>query len=534
MGSQKAALTADLLYAQLARKGVDDVNRLTWVTGFGKGTPANVESSEIGEDILECLLGLLRAASGEEGRLLNWEEDASLVPAEAFLQTLVKDAGPLKLLDEHVEIALQMVRFPAELASLEQGLKLGIKAVQDVTSSTSIPILLEGVLLLGNYVNANCKTLSGAVGVTLDSLVKLAHTRCIQGKSNDSSKKQSGNTARKDNALLLLVEHLQKDRPGFLVALSNDLEGCKSARDLDPKSMDDAIVALTMQFKKIKARLEAQRSERTLEHVNERRDPEALKASRLEHFLAQSEPRILVAEQLMKEFKDAIVVMRQWFAENANTSFVDMMRNLAMLREALPALKPQPLPPCPRRCNLRRVGQTQQVSKSQRSKSTPPVSSQDGVDAKAMRRCSSEPPLGGFRKVIIQIDVPAFLKDRTKPLVAKQVVPKAPPKARSQEVVEQPMPDVIQNAKQFGNIRTPPRRVRALQEIPFSVPKHHASIDFCSSVHESDDVSKAQEYIKTLSAKLDATRARKNSITESKVQVALPMTLKVPHASAVS
>jgi len=238
----------------------------------------------------------------------------------------------------------------------------------------------------------------------------------------------------------------------------------------------------------------------------------------------------------MKEFKDATLVLRQWFAENANTGFVDMMRNLAMLRDALPALKPRPLPPCPRPCNLRQVGQSQHFSKSQRPKSLPPVGSQDRTDAKALRRCCSEPPLGRFRKAIMQTDVPAFLKDRTKPLVAKHVVPKAPPKARTHEAAEQPKPDITQKAKQkeIGNIRTPPRRVRALQEIPFSVPKHHASIDFSSSVHESDDVSKAQEYIKAISAKLDAARARKTSIPESKVQVALPTTLRVPHTSAVS
>jgi len=533
--SQKAALTADLLFSQLARKGVEDVSRLTWVTGVAQDASISSSSLELGEDTLECLLGLLRAASGEEGRLLNWEEDASLVPAEAFLQSLVKEAGPLRMLDENVEMALQIARFPGEIASLEQGLQLGIKAIRSVTSSSAIPTLLEGVLLLGNYVNANCKTLSGAVGVTLDSLVKLAHTRCIQGKAQDCSKKQCGSIARKDNALLLLVEHLQQSRPGFLAELSRDLEGCKRARDLDPQAMSETMLSLTMQIKKVKARLEA-RNETSQEHAS-RKEPEALKARRLEHFLVQSEPAVLSVEQLMKDFKEATVAMRQWFAENADAGFVDIMRNLAMLRDALPAMKPQPLPPCPRPHNLRQVGQPLHVSKLRRAQSMPAISMQDRIECKVLRRCKSEPPRGSLRKAMTrQAAAGALLKKPSKPKGVKPTVPKVPPGTRLQEIAAQPATDASRKAheKDIAHVRTPPRRMNALQEIPFSVPKHHASVDFCAPSDESDDVSKAQEYIKNLSAKLVAARDGKSLVAESKLQVASPVTLNVPHASVLS
>ena len=50
------------------------------------------------------------------------------------------------------------------------------------SSSRQTVSFVEGVLLLGNYVNAASRSLGGAVGVALDSLAKLAHTQCLPGR----------------------------------------------------------------------------------------------------------------------------------------------------------------------------------------------------------------------------------------------------------------------------------------------------------------------------------------------------------------
>lgn len=75
-----------------------------------------------------------------------------------------------------------MARFKAKAKDLETGLDLALTAAWTIIDSKALPILLEGILLLGNSVNASSKNLGGAVGVTLESLTKLAHTRCLPAK----------------------------------------------------------------------------------------------------------------------------------------------------------------------------------------------------------------------------------------------------------------------------------------------------------------------------------------------------------------
>ena len=67
-------------------------------------------------------------------------------------------------------------------------LDLALTAAWTIIDSKAMPILLEGILLLGNSVNASSKNLGGAVGVTLESLTKLAHTRCLPAKVRDRLK----------------------------------------------------------------------------------------------------------------------------------------------------------------------------------------------------------------------------------------------------------------------------------------------------------------------------------------------------------
>ena len=152
----------------------------------------------------------------------RWHTDAtarSLSNALSSVMSVIVDFFPDRL-------SLDMARFPLKAADLESGplprvvvrwiplvprtdvpatnrLDLALTAAWSIIDSRAVPILLEGILLLGppvscakddwiktfgealcrgNSVNASSKNLGGAVGVTLDSLTKLAHTRCLPAK----------------------------------------------------------------------------------------------------------------------------------------------------------------------------------------------------------------------------------------------------------------------------------------------------------------------------------------------------------------
>lgn len=446
--SQKAALTADLLHAQLARMGVQQPGELAWVTGQRSGA---TRRTELSEDVLEAFAGFLSVAASEEERLRTVEDDAQLPPAEEFLRRLLQDAGSLKVLHGRVELALQIARFPGEAAHIEHGLQLGLRTSRAILESSSLPALLEGVLLLGNYVNANCKGLAGAVGVTLDSLAKLAHTRCLPAGSRPSARGQSdgADVPRGDNALLLLVQHLQQTRPGFATALSRDLDGCKAARDLDAAALEENLGRLTEQVRVLEARLKTAAGEgagAALSAAGEEEGPvpDALQPDRLRIFVSQARPTLKALQGLLAEFHAASAELRRWFAEGPDASFGELMRNFVTLREALPAPLPQALPLFPRPCRLRHVGRRT----TRRPLSEPPPVHQRGG---APRRSGSAPA-----RIHVQLSSQPGSVGR---MVVHQPQPK---QALSHEDVNRP---------EAAAIRTPPRRPTALKGLPFSAAK---------------------------------------------------------------
>jgi hypothetical protein len=451
--SQKAALTADLFHAQLVRKGVQHAEQVAWATGALPSALETIPSimrtsrqqtevsaqSELSEEVLEALHGLLGVASKEEGRFFNSEQDETLVPAEMFLQSLVWRSGPLKVLQLRVETALHIAHFSTEVSAVEHALEVGLKTMHTILSSSAMPILLEGVLLLGNYVNSSSKTLSGAVGITLDSLAKLAHTRCLPDQVTREQGKRR--TSKSENALLLLVRHLQETHPGFMSTLSRDIEGCKPARDLDPKALEQEIVTLAKRVTLIEDRIQ-QASEGTLAAKNREQgcseeEPEALKLDRMQTFVAMAQPRVQLLQERMQEFKEAVAAMRQYFAESADASFHEMIRNLDMLREVFPPSRPQALPAYPRPCRLRHVGRSQPPAPKIRSKSAPPVQ-QDGFKISVPQRCSSEPPSRGANRNTATNQRPVPLAPAHQVKMKCRDRPTSVRPARKVEVVTQP------------------------------------------------------------------------------------------------
>jgi len=339
--SHQTALAADLLHAQLLRRGIRSPNQLQWVTGSRSqagSEQVRCDVQELPVDILETLLGLLRApCHGEEGQLhLQSSDDAmQLVPAEAFLQGLIAQAGPLHVLLTRTELALSIERFPSDAAAIEHELRIGLSATQAIIDSKALPMLLEGVLLLGNYVNSRSKALGGAVGVTLASLSRLAHTRCLPALAQQKQRRD-GLAAKHDNALHLLLKHLHATRPSMVEALTSDLEGCLLARDLDPEATATALRDLVARVTAVEERCRSGCAvhEETIED-HEVPCPQALRPERLRKFLHSATPRIVALQQLSEELESGIAGLRRWLAEPSGTSFAEMMRSLLPLREAL-------------------------------------------------------------------------------------------------------------------------------------------------------------------------------------------------------
>jgi len=276
---------------------------------------------------LETLLALLRTIEGDERVLLQDcekctdEDDAGLAPAEAFLRGLHRQVKSLDATRSHVETALNISRFQ-EASQLEPDILKCLKAVQSVTSSRVLPVLLEGVLLVGNYVNASSVTLGGALGITLDSLAKLAHTK---GKGANQS----------SSVLHILTGHLQLTHPSFLETLARDLEGCAVTQDIDPKLLSDRLRELEDQVRAVETLSRNSSAEQL---------PFAVSLERLQTFLTSALPKLQHLRGLLQELDQAAADFRRWFAEPAGSRFVDMMRSLAALHGALPAKLPQAAP----------------------------------------------------------------------------------------------------------------------------------------------------------------------------------------------
>eukprot|EP00403_Amphidinium_massartii_P023629 CAMPEP_0178391686 /NCGR_PEP_ID=MMETSP0689_2-20121128/11292_1 /TAXON_ID=160604 /ORGANISM="Amphidinium massartii, Strain CS-259" /LENGTH=666 /DNA_ID=CAMNT_0020012239 /DNA_START=395 /DNA_END=2399 /DNA_ORIENTATION=- len=337
--SQNQALAADLAHAQLQRLGVSAASQLEWVLGSsGDGATAggaDTVEEELSQDVLETLMNLLRAATVEEDALLEAfgsPAGATLAPSEGFLKQLFK-VGPLPLLRARVEMALGMARFKERLHSLATDADLGINSSRRILNSRALPILLHGVLELGNYVNGHSKALGNAVCVTLESLPKLAHTRCLSGGDGGGGRLRSSGGA--ETALQLLVRQLIVSRPSFLDQLLLDLELCKRAKDLDRKALGQALQDMKEEIQGIEAFLGA------ISDQNEADVPVALRKGRVQAFLGSACPALTAVEEQFRDLDANAEKLGRWLAETPGMPLSTMMSHLAALCDGLPQASPK-------------------------------------------------------------------------------------------------------------------------------------------------------------------------------------------------
>eukprot|EP00928_Gymnodinium_smaydae_P063779 TRINITY_DN47272_c0_g1_i1.p1 TRINITY_DN47272_c0_g1~~TRINITY_DN47272_c0_g1_i1.p1 ORF type:complete len:472 (+),score=62.26 TRINITY_DN47272_c0_g1_i1:833-2248(+) len=242
-----------------------------------------------------------------------------MAPSEQFLQGLLVDIDEIDLLKKRVRTALNMCRFQ-EASALEDSLLRGSTAVRSVIESRAIPVLLEGVLLIGNYVNASSSSLGGAIGITLESLAQLANTRCKSERSTQHV-----------NALQFVVLHLQHTNPNFLQALATDLDPCRRAREVDSRTLKETVDNLTKQVQTVEELAKDCGSPSSDGKV-----PEAFSPLRLQTFLEHALPKIKRLAKLVSDVEQATKDLQLWFAEPESTPLSEMLGKLTRLRDALP------------------------------------------------------------------------------------------------------------------------------------------------------------------------------------------------------
>lgn len=263
-------------------------------------------------DSFEVLMNLLRLAEKvQEG--LKKDTKGPLAAPELLLQQLLTKVGPPEVLRSRVQASCCIRKLSNEADELARKMCLSIKAANIILKSSAIPSLLEGVLVLGNYVNSASRQLGEACGITIDSIAKLAHTRTI---------KSSSSNGENDNALCMVVHSVQQNEkdPLWFFNLHSELENCREACGLDTNTVKPSLKNLAH---KVSTTREC------LQHVP------CLQA-RLKRFLGEAYPRLAMLQSLEDELHSKTVAMRSYFAEPGSSSLSDMLCSLSAILDFLP------------------------------------------------------------------------------------------------------------------------------------------------------------------------------------------------------
>eukprot|EP00929_Paragymnodinium_shiwhaense_P051074 TRINITY_DN25716_c0_g1_i1.p1 TRINITY_DN25716_c0_g1~~TRINITY_DN25716_c0_g1_i1.p1 ORF type:complete len:972 (-),score=161.94 TRINITY_DN25716_c0_g1_i1:326-3241(-) len=329
----RSALTADLLHVHLKRSGIQRPQQLYFVTGCRKAGsscgPPNDFSTEVSLEALEKLILLLTAA--EVAGDAAWDGTShyeGVPPVERFLSELYEFAGPLQEVRARVDVVSRMRKFHSQAAATEQQLLLGLHAARCVFESASLPVFLHGLLQLGNYVNASSTALGGAVAVSLESLPKLAHTRCLPSTrlpARRSTTHAAGVSS--PNALQFLMQHLKAENPSIAERLSADLSPCVCARDVDLAAEKACEEDLGRTVELVEALSRAD--------VDGQPPAPALQPARLREFLSTARPLLAKVQATRAQLEEAAQQLRCHFAEAPSISFMQMIKSLAMLAEAV-------------------------------------------------------------------------------------------------------------------------------------------------------------------------------------------------------
>mmetsp|Transcript_45186 Transcript_45186/g.81703 ORF Transcript_45186/g.81703 Transcript_45186/m.81703 type:complete len:732 (-) Transcript_45186:48-2243(-) len=380
----KQAFMADVLHCQLAKRGLADLERLCKVVGVHPGSSiprassavdlerlgsntsiddvsssssdsdsdsGSAESSDSDsgssstgeqeakhkeklpsdEEALQTLMNFLQLADGKEVELKALpgvgEAEASLAPSEHLLQQLVIRGGPAWLLRSRVQAKLTFSCFPKQADELEEIIRSGMQAVRVVVNSTVIPVLLEGTLVLGNYVNSSSQALGSANGVTLESIARLAHTRALSEPADNAGVRRRSGSKEPPSAFDLLVSELRESQgPTWLCTLISELEQCRELCDVE------ATISLSMKDLVTKVK----DVEKCYYPFDGCPEPPTSAQVCFRRFMAYATSRLATLRSLQEELASAITDMRKYFAEPPTTTLSAMMRSFSSLLDVLP------------------------------------------------------------------------------------------------------------------------------------------------------------------------------------------------------
>lgn len=175
--------------------------------------------------------------------------------------------------------------------------------------------------------------------MTMESLAKFAHTRCIPSlagveacRGSLTSTRRSNNAgprqvAHSESALSFLFRLLLAKRgSGFLDALASDLNKCQAASDVDPAAIAQGLAKLAELVAAVQMHESAPKHERS---------PPAFHPVNLRNFLTFAVPQVEKLDALTLELGEATVALRRHLAESTERTLPDMFRSLALLLESL-------------------------------------------------------------------------------------------------------------------------------------------------------------------------------------------------------
>eukprot|EP00026_Physarum_polycephalum_P003220 Phypoly_transcript_03230.p1 GENE.Phypoly_transcript_03230~~Phypoly_transcript_03230.p1 ORF type:complete len:808 (+),score=212.09 Phypoly_transcript_03230:295-2424(+) len=189
--------------------------------------------------------------------------------------------------EQKIKALILKDQFSARIGKLLSDLTILKTAAVQLTESTNLLKLLEGILAIGNYLNAGSK-IAQAYGFKLDALRKVADTRA---------------TGRKINLLHYVIESIERVDKSVLF-FAGEIKEASKAASLPLQNMASDLAALTNEVKSIAKEIEST-------------DPQSAAFREVfKNFSVTAQMEVDSAARVMKDMEDAVRKMFVFYGDD--------------------------------------------------------------------------------------------------------------------------------------------------------------------------------------------------------------------------
>lgn len=281
----------DLYHKQLERKK-EDKQSLSAVLGRREPSEEGWPQKAPDDDLLEnILLKFFEAAEPHVSQITSFS--GTLQPSEQFLKELVEYSGDLKILTMRVHAFLSIDDLKPGMKRVEDRLSRVHNAVETISTSRTLPIVLRDLLQLGNYVNHG-SALGNAFAIDISSLSDLGVSRC-----------QSRRDPNKKVSVLQFLAELIDEMHGsrFVADFKEDLLRCVLASKEDLVILGEQVTKIT----------QAMQSLTHFAATVKEGNPPCLSPEIVEVFLNETQDHLQKVEERMCELKKGRSHLLQYF-----------------------------------------------------------------------------------------------------------------------------------------------------------------------------------------------------------------------------